>query len=457
MVRNLFPDLVCWFEGMPLLPQHFQMQALHATGHAALLVGAAQPNYWGVLSLTQEEAGLSEGLVRITRLDAILPDGLPIRHTADDPVLQIDVKPAFTSPQQVVTVYLAVPPLYRGGQLDPRGTRYRQHQSEAVPDLSGGEDPASITSWRPRLHLMTDLGNQEYERLPLMRVVQQGGGVALADYVPPCPVVKPGDVLGERVMRIVMRTREKCVFLSGRLDAARRAGENDDAEHIARQLGALWMRLPEIEATLNARSAHPLDLYCKLAGMAGSLASLQPGDGVPIFPAFDYAELLVSFEPLIKWIDAALATIRQGYRVQQFTAEPGGFWIDAPATTGASVLREFVIGLRMPAQAGEADAGAWLEQTVIASRDHLPALARQRMRGLPRRHLLREERAAYSVGDDTAMFALTLDDAWFDPSQPLHIDARAGVRGLAPWAVQLFTADSDATQAAAQSGRSGDA
>ena len=89
MMRNLFPDTICWFEGMPLLPQHFQTQALHAAGHAALLASAARLHYWGVLTLEQEEAGLAEGLVRITRLDAILPDGLPIRHAPDDPVLQI--------------------------------------------------------------------------------------------------------------------------------------------------------------------------------------------------------------------------------------------------------------------------------------------------------------------------------------------------------------------------------
>ena len=457
-MRNLFPDPICWFEGMPLLPQHFQMQALHASGHAALLAGAARPHYWGVLALEQEEAGLSEGLVRITRLDAIMPDGLAIRHSPDDPVLQIDAKPAFSSPEQVVTVYLAVPPLYRGGQLDRRGTRYRQHQSEGVPDLSTGEDPASITSWRPRLHLLTDLGDQEYERLPLMRLRLQGGGVVSANYAPPCPFVTPGDKLGERLMRIAMRTREKCVFLSGRLDAARRAGENDDAEQIARQLSALWMRLPEIEAALATRAVHPLDLYCKLAGMSGALAGLRPGHGVPIFPSFDYTELLASFEPLIDWIDVALATIRQGYRVRQFTAEPSGFWIEAPAGTGASPQKELVIGLRMPAQASEADAAAWLEQTAIGSREHLPALTRQRMRGLGRRSLLREERAAYSVGDDTAMFALTLDNAWFDPSQALHIDVRAGVRGIAPWAVQLFTSDGDAAVAGeANGGGGGDA
>src|SRR6478735_4796013 len=137
-MRNLFPDPICGFEGMALLPQHFQTQALHAAGHAALLAGAARPQFWGVLSLEQEEAGLTEGLVRITALDAILADGLPIRHTVDDPVLQVDVRQAFSSPEQTVTVYLAVPPLYRGGQLDQRGARYLQQQSNDVPDLTAG-------------------------------------------------------------------------------------------------------------------------------------------------------------------------------------------------------------------------------------------------------------------------------------------------------------------------------
>jgi type VI secretion system protein ImpJ len=454
MMRNLFPDTICWFEGMPLLPQHFQTQALHAAGHAALLAGAARPHYWGVLTLEQEEAGLAEGLVRITRLDAILPDGLPIRHTVDDPVLQVDVRQAFSSPDQLVTVYLAVPPLYRGGQIDQRGARYQQHQTQGVPDLTSGTEPAAITTWRPRLHLMTDLGNQEYERLPLMQLRQQGGGVALTEYVPPCPFVGPESSLGQRIVRIAMRAREKCVFLSGRLDAARRAGERDDAGQIERQLAALWMRLPEVEAALHSRAVHPLDLYRILAGMAGGLASLRPSRGVPTFAPFDYAELLASFEPLLEWIDGALSTVRQGYRVRQFTAEAGGFWIDLPADAGAAAPGELVIGLRMQGDSAEHDAIAWLEQTAIASRAHLPTLSRQRMRGLARRRLSRDERATYSAGDDTAMFVIALDTTWFDPGQALHIDVGAGVRGAAPWAVQLFTPAAEANDPSGDAGRS---
>jgi type VI secretion system protein ImpJ len=448
-MRNLFPDPTCWFEGMPLLPQHFQTQALHAAGHAALLAGAARPHFWGVLALEHEEAGLAEGLVRITALDAVLADGLAIRHSPDDPVLQVDVRDAFSSPEQTVTVYLAVPPLYRGGQLDQRGARYRQEERVDVPDLNAGAEPASVVTWRPRLHLMTDLGNHEYDRLPLMRLRQQGGGVALTEYAAPCPVVKPDAPLGQRVMRMALRAREKCVFLAGRLDAARHAGELDDAAQIERQLGALWMRLPEVEAALLSRAVHPVDLHRILAGMAGSLASLRPERGVPGFPPFDYMELLASFEPLLDWIDDALSTVRQGYRVRHFTEEAGGFWIGPPFDNGTP-QPELVIGLRMPADAGERDAGAWLDQTVVASRPHVPTLARQRMRGLARRRLAREERAAYSAGDDTAMFALVLDDAWFDPTQPLVIDVRAGTAGVAPWAVQLFTPSADTESRADQ-------
>ncbi len=449
MMRNPFPDPICWFEGMPLLPQHFQTQALHNAGHAASLAAAARPYFWGVLSLEQEEAGLAEGIVRVTALEAILADGLVIRHTADDPVLQIDVRQAFSSPDQSVTVYLAVPPLYRGGQLDQRGTRFRQQECVDVPDLTAGGDPATLVTWRPRLHLMTDLGNEAYVRLPLMRLRQQGGGVALSEYAPPCPFVQPDSALGQRVMRMTLRAREKCVFLAGRLDSARNAGELADAAQIERQLSALWMRLPEVEAALLSRAVHPLDLYRILAGMTGALASLRPERGVAPFAPFDYMALIESFDPLLEWIDAALATVRQAYRVRQFTEEAGGFWI-APPFDGGVAQKELVIGLRMPADAGEHDAGAWLEQTVIASRSHVPTLAKQRMRGLVRRALAREERAAYSAGADTAMFAVALDDAWFDRTEPLSIDVRAGTTGAAPWAVQLFAPADDAATGTAE-------
>ncbi len=94
-----------------------------------------------------------------------------------------------------------------------------------------------------------------------------------------------------------------------------------------------------------------------------------------------------------------------------------------------------------------------MKRSGTKARAHLPTLSRQRMRGLARRRLSRDERATYSAGDDTAMFVIALDHTWFDATQPLHIDVGAGVRGVAPWAVQLFTPVAEANDPSGETGR----
>lgn len=408
-MHTTFPDAVCWFDGMPLLPQHFQTQALHAAGHAAMLASAARPLYWGVLTIDHEAAGLAQGKVRISALEAILADGLAIRHTRQDPVLEIDVREACKSPDEIVTIYLAVPPLYRGGKIDAGASRFAQREAHDVPDLSSKGEPASIPTWYPRLRLMSDLSRHEIDRLPLLRVKQQGGGVVLADYAPPGPLVLADSILGQRVAHMLRHAREKCVFLAGRLQAAQRAEERDDVVQIERQLAAIWSRLPEVEAMAAPGVAHPLELYRVLAGMSGALAALRPTRGVPAFAPFDYMELLATFDPLLEWIDEALSTIRQGYRVRAFSEQGGSFWVDPPFGGASTTVREAVIGLRMPPDATEHDASMWLDEAVVASRPYIHTLGRQRMRGLARRRLARDERAAYATGEDTVLYAVSLD------------------------------------------------
>jgi type VI secretion system protein ImpJ len=48
------------------------------------------------------------------------------------------------------------------------------------------------------------------------------------------------------------------------------------------------------------------------------------------------------------------------------------------------------------------------------------------------------------------MFAIVLDDAWFDRTEPLSIDVRAGTSGAPPWAVQLFAAADESAAGAAE-------
>ncbi|WP_248744887.1 type VI secretion system baseplate subunit TssK [Pseudomonas sp. MWU12-2037] len=434
---SLLPDAVCWYEGMQLQPQHFQLQGLRAEVLAAHFAQAANPWFWGVEKLEIDPSALCAGQVRILVLDATLPDGLPVSlNAADGAQLELEVGDAIAqSIHSMVTVYLAVSPLWRAGHLRDFKGRLQSLTSEALPDLTSGQNPQSITVWRPNPHLCTDSNKADSICLPLLRIRKEGGGFVQVPYVPPTPRLLPESPLGRRVAALCARTREKCLFLAGRLRQAQQAGNQEDALEIRRQLGALWARLPEVEGLLNTRVATSQALHGLLLGMAGSWSALDPLAGVPVFMPLDYLDLQRGYEEVLNWLELGLELIRVGYRCLPFEQTGELFSLQLP---GREPEQRLVIGLRMPAGAGESAAIEWLERTIIASDSNLTVLARQRMPGLRHQVMSRQEQVAYSVGSDTRLFVVEARGEWFDPEQPLHIIAPASKLALNPWQIVLF-------------------
>lgn len=441
---SLLPDAVCWHEGMQLLPQHFQLQGLRAEALAAHFAQACNPWFWGVGSVEFDPSALSVGLVRILALQATLPDGLPVSLQAGvGPPLELDVGEAINATgDATVTVYLAISPLWRAGQLLPLKGRLQSVVGDALPDLTSGEYPESITVWRPNPRLCTHLSKADSICLPLLKIRKEGGGFTALPYTPPTPHLLPESTLGRRVAGLCARAREKCMFLAGRLRQAQQAGNPDDAAEIRRQLAALWARLPEVEGALNSRFASPQTLHGLLLGMAGAWSALDPLMGVPAFAPLDFLELQHGYEALLDWLDNTLELIRAGYRSLPFERSEQTFSIQLPDDQPSQRL---VIGLRMPSGASEQAAGEWLSRAIIASAPHIGLLGRQRMRGLSHQAMSRNEQVAYSVGDDTRLFVVVAEGQWFDGQLPLHIVAPTSALTSSPWQVVLFVEQASAS------------
>jgi type VI secretion system protein ImpJ len=439
---SLLPDAVCWHEGMQLLPQHFQLQGLRAEALVAHLAHACNPWFWGVSRVEFDPSALSGGLVRVLQLQATLPDGLPVNIQAGvGPMLELDIGEAVNATDDAtVTVYLAISPLWRAGQLLPLKGRLQSVVGEALPDLTSGEYPESITVWRPNPRLCTQLNKADSICLPLLKIRKEGGGFHALPYTPPTPCLLPESVLGRRVAGLCARAREKCMFLTGRLRQAQQAGNQDDALEIRRQLTALWARLPEVEGTLNNRLATPQGLYGQLLGMAGAWSALDPLAGVPAFAPLDFLELQRGYEQVLDWLERTLELIRAGYRSLNFDRSEQMFTIQLPDDQPSQRL---VIGLRMPNGASEQAAGEWLRGAIIASTPHIALLGRQRMSGLAHQAMSRNEQVAYSVGDDTRLFVVTAEGPWFDGQLPLVIAAPASKPASSPWQVVLFVAQAN--------------
>jgi len=439
---SLLPDAVCWHEGMQLLPQHFQLQGLRAEALAAHVALACNPWYWGVSALEVDPSALSAGQVRVLALEATLPDGLPVNlQVGIGPRLELDVSEAIAaSTTSTVTVYLAVSPLWRAGQLLPLKGRLQSIVGDAIPDLASGEYPEALTVWRPNPRLITESSKADSICLPLLRIRKEGGGFVQLPYVAPTPRIFPESPLGRRVTALCARAREKCMFLAGRLRHAQQAGNQDDAAEIRRQSAALWARLPEVEGALTSRIASPQALYGLLLGMSGAWSVLDPLAGVPVFAPLDYLELHRGYEEVLGWLDRTLERVQVGYRCVPFEQAEQVFSIQLP---DRQPRQRLVIGLRMPAGASEQAAAEWFDRAIIASDPHLPILARQRMTGLPYQVMSRQEQVAYSVGDDTRLFVVQAAGEWFDAEQPLRIVASASTLVSGPWQVVLFIANTN--------------
>lgn len=433
------PEAICWFEGMQLLPQHFQQQSLRAETLAAFYTATAQPYFWGVLQLDIDEAALISGKLRVLALEAILPDGLwvCIKPGVHAP-LELDLKaPVLAGVNRIATLCLVVPPLYRAGTLDASGRRYITAEGRDIPDLASQEAPVTLTLWRPDLMLAGDDQRGDGVSLPLLRVGEMAGGFARVPYFAPQPRVLPESLLGQRISTLCEAMREKCLFLSGRLRLALQANNEGDISRLNRQLAALWARLPELQSLLDSRVAHPLSLYLVLSGMAGSVCALNPIHGVPAFSPFNYQELLSGFNELIGFLSGVTAKIRAGYRSYVFERRDIGFAIQPPESLKGGA--QWVIGLRMPNGQAEDAARLWLGQAVIASASRHETLQKLRMRGISCRPLDRQEQASYSVGEDTRLFMLSDFGEWLKEGEPLVV---AGpVQTEEPWEIVLFAPD----------------
>ncbi|MDG9883460.1 type VI secretion system baseplate subunit TssK [Pseudomonas putida CSV86] len=433
------PDVVCWYEGMQLLPQHFQLQGLRAEAIAAHLARAANPWYWGVTQLSWEQPALVAGKLRILGLEATLPDGMPISiEPGEGGLPEFDlVEVIAAAPDASVTLYLAVSPIWQGQRLRPLDGRWRSALSEPVPNLDNNLDDEPVQVWIPHPRLVTDASKADTVCLPLLRISKADGGYkVMDDFIAPTPRILPESPLGQRVFQLCAMIREKCVFLGKRLQALQ--GDAASAEELRRQSAALWARLPEVEGLLNSRIATPQGLHGLLLGMAGSWSVLDPARGVPAFAPLDFLDLYRGYDEVLRWMEQVLGKLRLGYRSHLFKQMGNVYEISLPSSAASQTL---VIGLRMPAGTPEEGARLWLGRTIIASAAQVPELARQRRPGLAHNPMSRKDQVAYGVGDDTRLFVIEAGGPGFDPHQPLQIVSTGSGEAFRPWQIVLLIDD----------------
>lgn len=414
------PATVCWYEGMAMLPQHFQWQTLRQDALTAALAHDANPWYWGVRLLTIDEAALCAGTLRVLQLEAVMPDGTPITYDINqDPPLEFacaTLLPA--SPGSAHPVYLALPPAQRAGQWQRMDTRHRSVNSDPLPDLTSGEFPESLPLWRPSPRLVSQHDRADCVCLPLLQVEYTEGGFRQNAWFPPSPTIKEGEYLCRRARRICRQAREKLLFLGREIDLAHQNQRTTDWLWHTLSLHSIQSSLPLLECLVNSPDTHPVSLYRALCLFAGQTAMLTEDKALPLLPEFHYANMLPGFTTLFTLLENQLAHVHRRHLRVNFTEQNADFFISLPpALRPGDTL---IVGVMMPTSA-TLSAESWLRQCIIAGQPFLPVLRRQRMHGMVFAPLAQEKRGDWETDPAIALFTLTLAAQWFEDNTPLYI------------------------------------
>lgn len=290
---------ILWGEGLFLRPQHFQQQDeyVEALSRHALLT--AQPFGWGIRELEIDLESLRNGILRVLRIEAVLPDGTPFTAPGGDtlpPPLALD---AHLAAEGSKTFFLALHPVRpHGGNCTDAGAasdahaRYEIHQV-ATPDRYTDAVEAEIATLRKLARLKAEgEPRDQFLCLPLTRIRRTASNGFEQDpcFVPPALTLRSAPLLQTLLRRQLEALQAKVEALYG----VHREPARHVVEFRSGDIASFWLLHTASSACaalahLHRNPAiHPERVFQELLRLAGGLMTFSKRHALADLPAYDH-------------------------------------------------------------------------------------------------------------------------------------------------------------------------
>lgn len=431
-------DRIQWHEGMFLTPQHFQQESARVDALVGWHALAGQPAAWGVRRLVVDEALLGGGLLRISLIEAIMPDGMAVRYdaaSAQGTRLELDLAPfAPALAQGEVPVYLVIGAA-RSLRLPGQPSMFRPIDGSLVED----EVSDALAEEVPRMCANLALGAGQvpgaaYVHLQLMTVRKDNEIVVRGDYWPAQLEVRAASPISQRARELAGAIRAKALFLGAQSSAhSSRLEDRLALLEMRQRLASLTLNLPILEATLGAPLVQPLALYLALCAQLGPLTALRPGAVPPMPLPYVHADSHAAFVHLLDALHALVGEVSQEWRSCTFSFNDGVFALPLRAEWLGARL---VVGLRGP---GERELAGWMAGAAIGSRTVSVALRDRRVPGAARHQIEDAPELGLRASAGCTLFAIAPDAQYIVADQDLVISNGSASQHVArPQEIVLF-------------------
>jgi type VI secretion system protein ImpJ len=293
-------EKILWGEGLFLRPQHFQRQDLYHETRLVEFGRAVHPYLWGIRTLKFDMDAMSAGVLRLTSIHCILPDGEAIHAPDRDDLPGAVNLGSFHELGNGVVFYLGLPYLRDCGpnhsmQRDAAGQVFRYYQhSEMALDLYTNAIESDLTVLRKSLRILSDRDNcEQYVCIPIARVrANSSGGYEFDNsFLQPLLTIGSSASLYLMLRRLLEILQAKAQALYG----YHREPSRNIVEFRSGDIASFWLlhtvnsACASLQHLLHHPALHPERLFHELLGLAGQLLTFSKAYSLSDLPVYNHA------------------------------------------------------------------------------------------------------------------------------------------------------------------------
>lgn len=283
---------IYWHSGLYLQPQHFQSIDLHNEWQLAQIRRSAQPYNKGIVELKINKAALQDFVVRIDKVECIMPDGAYLSYPGNCQLEKRNFRDAWLQRDQPFTLWLAL------RRFDPQcknvtllkkeneraGTRWVNTNDDPVmKDIYDQAPEATVARLCYNVRILSAEEMQEAvdcECIPLMRLRYENDSVIFdPEFSAPAVTLTGSATLYELIETIYYDISARAKKIEEYKRSERLVSGSERGDRITQLLAMRTLNnaLPLLKNMYQARQVHPWQAYCLLSQLIGELSSFDEG------------------------------------------------------------------------------------------------------------------------------------------------------------------------------------
>lgn len=295
---------------MYLGPHHFQAQSRYFEDAIHFSTASLWFSPFGLVGYELSAQSLRNGTLLLTHARGIFEDGLAFDMPSSDPLPEPkQIEQLFPPTADSILAYLAVPK-YRtlGGncaleeEVNSNGVRFVAETKPVTDEITGGDEKPVRFGRKNIRFLIEGEKRDDYQVLPLARILRDGAGRFIFDdkFIPPVVRIQGSPALMRMLQRLIDILTQKNIAFTG----STRGYDRQQSGMSAQQISTFWFlhavnsALAVLRHLFLTKQGHPEELFCEMSRLGGALCTFGLDSSPAMLAVYDHLDLQACFESL---------------------------------------------------------------------------------------------------------------------------------------------------------------